>query len=303
MDPQRKRKIRLVVALGAAVLLAAALVYTSFTASTEAKQPSRAAHAPRRARRYDLTGKVVPGSIERAGSDLAFRGRRPRGHREHPGHLHAAPSPTPSATGARSSSPARSQDGHLRRRARHPGDQVPVEVHGGEEIHSLGSAALALAFLTALFAGRRGADRRRGDRRWVDSSRRAVYALCGLLTICVDRARGRHSPRDDFSFAARRRPLLDDDADLLQADRDVVEPGRLAAALGLGALDRLQRGPLRHPQPPPRDRPLRDRGADGDRRLLRRADAVRARRPPVHPALTGAGRGRRAQPAAAPPGR
>lgn len=40
MDPDRKRKIRLVIALSAAVLLATALVYTSFSASTEAKSPS-----------------------------------------------------------------------------------------------------------------------------------------------------------------------------------------------------------------------------------------------------------------------
>ena len=40
MDPDRKRKIRLVVALTAAVLLATALVYTSFSASTEARSPA-----------------------------------------------------------------------------------------------------------------------------------------------------------------------------------------------------------------------------------------------------------------------
>ncbi len=34
MDPSRKRKIRLAVALGAAVLLAGALMYTSFSAGT-----------------------------------------------------------------------------------------------------------------------------------------------------------------------------------------------------------------------------------------------------------------------------
>ena len=72
MDPQRKRKIRLVVALGAAVLLSAALVYTSFSASTEAKQPSQLLTATP-GERYDLTGRVVPGSVERAGSDLSFR--------------------------------------------------------------------------------------------------------------------------------------------------------------------------------------------------------------------------------------
>jgi cytochrome c-type biogenesis protein CcmE len=70
MDPERKRKIRLVVALGAAVLLGAALVYTSFSASSEAREPSELIGAE--GGRYELTGKVVEGSIERQGSDLRF---------------------------------------------------------------------------------------------------------------------------------------------------------------------------------------------------------------------------------------
>jgi cytochrome c-type biogenesis protein CcmE len=72
LDPQRKRKIRLVVALGAAVLLAAALVYTSFSASTEAKQPSQLLNASP-GESYDLTGKVVPGSIRRDEETIRFR--------------------------------------------------------------------------------------------------------------------------------------------------------------------------------------------------------------------------------------
>jgi cytochrome c-type biogenesis protein CcmE len=72
VDPARKRKIRLIVALSAAVLLAAGLVYTSFSASTEAKQPSDLLSSNARGT-YDLTGKVVPGSIERTDSDLRFR--------------------------------------------------------------------------------------------------------------------------------------------------------------------------------------------------------------------------------------
>jgi len=71
MDPARKRKIRLVVALSAAVLLASALVYTSFSASTEARQPSEAADACAE-RSCDLTGKVVPGTIERGSEALRF---------------------------------------------------------------------------------------------------------------------------------------------------------------------------------------------------------------------------------------
>ncbi len=72
MDPSRKRKIRLVVALSAAVLLAAGLVYTSFSASTEAKEPSQILHADP-GHTYQLTGKVVPGSVHHSGDQLDFR--------------------------------------------------------------------------------------------------------------------------------------------------------------------------------------------------------------------------------------
>lgn len=72
MDPQRKRKIRLVVALSVAVLLAVALVYTSFTASTQAKEPSELLSATP-GTSYDMTGRVVPGSVEQRGSGIAFR--------------------------------------------------------------------------------------------------------------------------------------------------------------------------------------------------------------------------------------
>ena len=71
MDPARKRKIRLAVALGAAVCLAAALLYTSFSASTEASKPSQI----KPGRSYDLTGEVVKGSVSHAGDDLRFRVR------------------------------------------------------------------------------------------------------------------------------------------------------------------------------------------------------------------------------------
>jgi cytochrome c-type biogenesis protein CcmE len=72
VDPQRKRKIRLVAALSVAVLLAVALIYTSFSASTETKEPSQLlAAAP--GTRAEMTGKVVEGSIERDGTGIAFR--------------------------------------------------------------------------------------------------------------------------------------------------------------------------------------------------------------------------------------
>src|ERR1700756_4996952 len=72
MDPARKRKIRLVVALSVAVLLAGALAYTSFSASTEAKEPSQLLLTANPDQSYELTGKVVPGSIRRKGDQLRF---------------------------------------------------------------------------------------------------------------------------------------------------------------------------------------------------------------------------------------
>jgi cytochrome c-type biogenesis protein CcmE len=72
VDPQRKRKIRLIVALSVAVFLAVALIYTSFSASTEAKEPSQLIGvAP--GTNYEMTGKVVKGSIRQQGNGIAFR--------------------------------------------------------------------------------------------------------------------------------------------------------------------------------------------------------------------------------------
>jgi cytochrome c-type biogenesis protein CcmE len=75
MDPRRKRTIRLVVALGAAVLLAGALVYTSFSASSEATEPSGLVRDAKPGRTYQLTGKVAQDSVRRQGAVLLFRVR------------------------------------------------------------------------------------------------------------------------------------------------------------------------------------------------------------------------------------
>jgi cytochrome c-type biogenesis protein CcmE len=75
MDPARKRHIRLVVALSTAVLLAAGLVYTSFGASSEARTPSQLRSAVDSERSYQLTGKVVDGSIRKDGTTTSFRVR------------------------------------------------------------------------------------------------------------------------------------------------------------------------------------------------------------------------------------
>jgi cytochrome c-type biogenesis protein CcmE len=73
MDPSRKRRIRLVTALTAAVLLAGGLVWTSFGAASEARSPSQLASAAA-GRTYQLTGKVVPG-YTRDGTVTNFRVR------------------------------------------------------------------------------------------------------------------------------------------------------------------------------------------------------------------------------------
>jgi cytochrome c-type biogenesis protein CcmE len=72
MDPARKRTVRLVVALSCALLLGSALVYTSFSAASEARQPSELATA-QPGEVYQLTGKVEPGTYTHAGTVHEFR--------------------------------------------------------------------------------------------------------------------------------------------------------------------------------------------------------------------------------------
>ena len=74
MDPSRKRRIRLVVALTAAVVLAGALVWTSFGAASETTSPSQLLASAQAGRTYQLTGKVVPG-YTRDGTVTEFRVR------------------------------------------------------------------------------------------------------------------------------------------------------------------------------------------------------------------------------------
>ena len=83
MDPARKRKARFVVALSVAVLLAGALVYTSFSASSEARTPSQLLSAAQPGEVYQLTGRVEPG-YERKGTTTYFRVRDRAGRRSVP---------------------------------------------------------------------------------------------------------------------------------------------------------------------------------------------------------------------------
>ena len=72
MNPARKRKVRLVVALTAAVVLASALIYTSFSAASPALSPSQLVRQARPGRSYELTGTVVAGTVHRWGAALDF---------------------------------------------------------------------------------------------------------------------------------------------------------------------------------------------------------------------------------------
>jgi cytochrome c-type biogenesis protein CcmE len=75
MDPARKRRVRLVVALTAALLLAGTLLYTSFASGSETKTPSQVLAAGTGGGTAEMTGKVVPGSIRHQGATLVFQVR------------------------------------------------------------------------------------------------------------------------------------------------------------------------------------------------------------------------------------
>ena len=80
MDPARKRKLRFAIALTCALLLASALIYTSFSASSEARSPSQLATSAQAGQVYQLTGKVQPGSIRSEGTTHTFRVRDREGY-------------------------------------------------------------------------------------------------------------------------------------------------------------------------------------------------------------------------------
>jgi cytochrome c-type biogenesis protein CcmE len=78
MDPSRKRTIRLVVALTAALVLASALVYTSFSAGRDELTASQLLKRARPGQSYILAGTVLAGSVRHAGDALLFAIRDPK---------------------------------------------------------------------------------------------------------------------------------------------------------------------------------------------------------------------------------
>ncbi|HET9102972.1 MAG TPA: cytochrome c maturation protein CcmE [Solirubrobacteraceae bacterium] len=80
MDPSRKRAIRLTVSLTAALLLASALVYTSFATGREDLTASQLLKSAKPGTTYILAGTVLDGSVRRTASALYFRVRDPKLH-------------------------------------------------------------------------------------------------------------------------------------------------------------------------------------------------------------------------------
>lgn len=81
VDPSRKRKIRLGVALSVAVLLAVALIYVSFNASSNTAEPSEIISASP-GQNFEMNATVVPGSIKRHGETIDFEVRDRKGSTE-----------------------------------------------------------------------------------------------------------------------------------------------------------------------------------------------------------------------------
>ena len=201
MDPARKRTVRLVVALSAAVLLAGALVYTSFSASSEARSPSQLLSRRSRARRYQLTGKVVEGysregTVTTSGCAIATATSRcPCATR--------ACSPTRSGRGARSSSTSASRASVFVGEKDSLVTKCPSKFTADSrpDVLVAGHACLILALGVCLYgigASLYGA--RAGRREWVDSGRRAVYALAGTAVVAFVILEVAFV-RSDFSFA------------------------------------------------------------------------------------------------------
>jgi cytochrome c-type biogenesis protein CcmE len=78
MDPSRKRAIRLTVALTAALLLASALIWTSFSAGQQEVTASQLLKTAKPGQSYILAGTVLNGSLRYEGDALLFSVRDPK---------------------------------------------------------------------------------------------------------------------------------------------------------------------------------------------------------------------------------
>src|ERR1700743_3962306 len=71
VGPSRARKIRVGVWLSVAVLLAVALIYVSFNASSNTAEPTQIMAASP-GQKYEMNATVVPGSLKARGETIDF---------------------------------------------------------------------------------------------------------------------------------------------------------------------------------------------------------------------------------------
>src|ERR1700743_2316580 len=71
VDPSRKSKIRLGVSLCVAVFLGVALIYVSFSASDQTKEPSQILTAAP-GQKFEMNAKVIPKSVPQEGEKMTF---------------------------------------------------------------------------------------------------------------------------------------------------------------------------------------------------------------------------------------
>ena len=100
----------------------------------------------------------------------------------------------------------------------------------------VGRALLVLALLVCVYgivASLYGA--RTGRQGWVDSGRRSVYALSGVAVIAFAILVGAFL-RNDFSYNVVAQTSSTTTPTAVQGGGGLVDPGRLAAAVGVAAL-------------------------------------------------------------------
>ena len=264
-----------------------------------------AARPPRRpGKTYQLTGKVVaglPGSTRDAST--YFRVRDRDGHGSVPVALRGrAARPVP--RGARDRRRRAQAGRRVRRPAGLAGHEVPVEVHGRqdrapERAEPRAQACLILALAIGALRHRRLA-LRRARAAGASGSPPAAARSTRWPACCWSRSRSSR-PRScarTSRFALVAEPLLDDDADLLPADRDVVLAGGLAAAVGAAAGAVVEPDPVPHAPPRcARSRPTRPPCCSASARFFcsllvfleiavrQRADAGRPRASGLNPLL------------------
>ena len=247
MDPSRKRRLRLVIALTAAVLLAGALVYTSFSASSEARTPSQLfvgeawAGLPARAGRRGSGHRGATTLFrvrDRSGSasvPVSYTGSVPDPFRDGREVIVTVHERRGSFVGERDTlitkCPSKYSD--------KPQAQVvhPAAAPEGPEPRWPRSAAPPILALGVCVYGVAAAHRRSGGCAaaiLASSARRAIYAAAALLTIAMGVLEAAFL-RNDFSFdtvashSSTTTPLF------YKAAAHVVVAGGFAAALGLAA--------------------------------------------------------------------